>query len=81
MPGGSLVALQMPSLTVVGYGSEGIVIEPPVEQIEMNPGAGSVLGNFREEEEIFEEGREWKGRSYRELKETLEILTMIGFFD
>ena len=79
MPNGSLVDLQMPLYSVVG-GSE-IVIEPPVPEIDTNPGMGSVLGNFREEDEMDEENPEWKERSYRELKETIEILTMVGFFD
>ena len=72
-----MVSLQMPSSSWVG--GELAAGGSPIE-IGVVGGLGSVLGRF---EEVFEEFKkpEWKGRSYRELKETLEILVMVGFFE
>jgi hypothetical protein len=70
----------MPFFSIVGGNSGGIPVDPPTPEVDAGSGEGSSLGRF---EEIIEEFQkpEWKGRSYRELKEILEILTMIGFFD
>ena len=82
-PEGALAQWQMPKLSLVGYGLESEPpVDPPVDP-PPNPvdfgSAVSVLDNFEAPEE--EQKPEWKERSYRELLETMEILTMVGFFE
>ena len=85
MPDGAIVPIQMPYRSLVGYVSSGTV-EPPIEPEappkEDDTGSSFGFADDMYEYEEFEDGKPiWKERSYRELKETIEILTMVGFFE
>lgn len=84
IPNGAMAERQMPIYSLVGSWE---IVEPPVEppkveKIDNSGGAGFAPDDYYEEfEEIYEGKPPWKERSYRELMEVIEILTMVGFFE
>ena len=80
MPNKALLNLQVPRLFVLGTYS---VVETPSqsETEKRDGGGGKERKADRMDYEEFKGKPLWKSRSYRELLEIIEILTMIGIFD
>lgn len=83
-PNGSLTEWQMPFRSWVAvFGDIEGPVDPPVtpQKEEKSGGVANFLDDYEEYLEEEEGKPPWKERSYRELLEVIEILTMVGFFE